>query len=102
MKDEKVCKVCKKPFTWRKKWKKDWEQVLYCSERGRRYKNKVKFSRKKGLPSLPVTLAEEKQTNPFLRSHKPNLARAVSKHRGVKSNQPSDIFAALREWKDSF
>ena len=31
MKDEKVCKVCKKPFTWRKKWKKDWEQVLYCS-----------------------------------------------------------------------
>ena len=39
MKDEKVCKVCKKPFTWRKKWKKDWEQVLYCSERCRRNKN---------------------------------------------------------------
>ena len=67
-----------------------------------RYKNKVKFLRKKGLPSLPVTLAKEKQTNPFLRSHKPNLAQAVSKHRGVKSNRPSDIFAALREWKDSF
>ena len=27
MKDEKVCKVCKKPFTWRKKWKKDWDKL---------------------------------------------------------------------------
>ena len=43
MKDEKVCKVSKKPFTWRKKWKKDWEQVLYCSERCRRSKNRVKY-----------------------------------------------------------
>ncbi|WP_201584906.1 DUF2256 domain-containing protein [Psychrobacter sp. HII-4] len=25
--------VCQRPFTWRKKWEKDWEQVVYCSER---------------------------------------------------------------------
>ncbi|MAH85927.1 MAG: DUF2256 domain-containing protein [Rhodothermaeota bacterium MED-G12] len=34
----KICPVCERPFTWRKKWKKDWEQVRYCSERCRRSK----------------------------------------------------------------
>ncbi|WP_249196929.1 DUF2256 domain-containing protein [Gluconobacter cerinus] len=28
----KVCLVCDRPFTWRKKWAKDWDQVRYCSE----------------------------------------------------------------------
>ena len=39
MKPEKVCKTCGKPFTWRKKWRKDWENVLYCSEKCRRNKS---------------------------------------------------------------
>ncbi|MCH2233370.1 MAG: DUF2256 domain-containing protein [Crocinitomicaceae bacterium] len=33
---EKVCPVCKRPFSWRKKWEKNWEEVKYCSERCRR------------------------------------------------------------------
>lgn len=33
---EKMCAVCQKPFSWRKKWARDWEQVKYCSERCRR------------------------------------------------------------------
>ncbi len=32
----KICTTCGKPFTWRKKWKKNWEEVKYCSERCRR------------------------------------------------------------------
>lgn len=32
----KVCAHCQLPFTWRKKWERDWEQVKYCSERCRR------------------------------------------------------------------
>lgn len=32
----KVCAVCGLPFTWRRKWARDWEQVRYCSERCRR------------------------------------------------------------------
>lgn len=28
----KVCPVCNRPFAWRKKWAKVWEQVRYCSE----------------------------------------------------------------------
>ncbi len=42
MKDEKICKTCKKKFSWRKKWKKDWEGVLYCSARCRKNKLKTK------------------------------------------------------------
>ena len=30
---QKICKNCKKPFSWRKKWQKNWDEVLYCSKR---------------------------------------------------------------------
>jgi len=29
----KLCPVCERPFTWRKKWQRDWENVKYCSKR---------------------------------------------------------------------
>ncbi|MEC7091821.1 MAG: DUF2256 domain-containing protein [Pseudomonadota bacterium] len=35
---EKTCVVCGRPFVWRKKWMKDWEQVKYCSIRCRNSK----------------------------------------------------------------
>lgn len=28
---EKICIVCRRPFAWRKKWEKNWEEVKYCS-----------------------------------------------------------------------
>ncbi|MEM8799549.1 MAG: DUF2256 domain-containing protein [Pseudomonadota bacterium] len=33
---QKVCAFCGLPFSWRKKWARDWENVRYCSERCRR------------------------------------------------------------------
>lgn len=36
----KTCPVCRRPFAWRKKWRKDWENVLYCSEKCRRASQK--------------------------------------------------------------
>ncbi|MEB3221712.1 MAG: DUF2256 domain-containing protein [Candidatus Sericytochromatia bacterium] len=33
---EKVCPVCGRPFSWRKKWERVWDEVRYCSERCRR------------------------------------------------------------------
>ncbi|MFN0099766.1 MAG: DUF2256 domain-containing protein [Gemmatimonadaceae bacterium] len=30
-----LCATCGRPFTWRKKWERDWEQVRYCSDRCR-------------------------------------------------------------------
>ncbi|WP_083260571.1 DUF2256 domain-containing protein [Arenibacter sp. NBRC 103722] len=34
----KTCPICKRPFTWRKKWERNWNNVKYCSERCRRNK----------------------------------------------------------------
>jgi hypothetical protein len=34
----KVCAACQRPFTWRKKWERDWENVRYCSEACKRGK----------------------------------------------------------------
>ncbi|MFN4910073.1 MAG: DUF2256 domain-containing protein [Flavobacteriales bacterium] len=35
----KSCVVCKRPFTWRKKWEKVWDEVKYCSNRCRNQRN---------------------------------------------------------------
>jgi hypothetical protein len=32
---DKPCKACGRPFSWRKKWARDWDQVLYCSDKCR-------------------------------------------------------------------
>ncbi|MCX2475836.1 DUF2256 domain-containing protein [Pedobacter sp. MC2016-05] len=28
---EKTCPTCERPFSWRKKWKLNWDNVIYCS-----------------------------------------------------------------------
>ncbi|MBT5065112.1 MAG: DUF2256 domain-containing protein [Gammaproteobacteria bacterium] len=33
---EKICAVCDRPFSWRKKWKTVWDEVRYCSDACRR------------------------------------------------------------------
>ena len=30
---QKTCAACGRPFAWRKKWAKDWDEVKTCSER---------------------------------------------------------------------
>ena len=34
----KTCNTCNLPFSWRKKWAKEWGHVKYCSEKCRRNK----------------------------------------------------------------
>ncbi|MBX9628285.1 MAG: DUF2256 domain-containing protein [Gemmataceae bacterium] len=31
----KACAACGRPFAWRKKWARDWENVKFCSDRCR-------------------------------------------------------------------
>jgi hypothetical protein len=38
----KICPVCQRPFTWRKKWADCWDDVKYCSERCRRRRSQAK------------------------------------------------------------
>jgi hypothetical protein len=34
----KICPVCQRPFAWRKKWERCWDEVKYCSDRCRQAK----------------------------------------------------------------
>lgn len=38
---QKTCPVCQRPFSWRKKWATQWDQIVYCGERCRRNKKDV-------------------------------------------------------------
>jgi hydroxyacylglutathione hydrolase len=57
--------------------------------------------RRDGLPTLPSTIGIERRINPFLRSDQPALATAAQIH-GATSDDPVAVFAALREWKNTF
>ncbi|RYY56071.1 MAG: DUF2256 domain-containing protein [Chitinophagaceae bacterium] len=35
----KRCASCGRPFTWRKKWERNWDEVKYCSDRCRNARN---------------------------------------------------------------
>jgi len=61
-----------------------------------------KAKRDKGLPTLPSTMALEQASNPFLRTGFNNVQTAAAGHSGQKTSEASEIFAALRTWKDGF
>ena len=63
---------------------------------------KVQALRKHNKPSLPVSLKEEKETNPFLRCHEAGIQSSVIQHAPNTSKNEVDVFAALRAWKDNF
>jgi hydroxyacylglutathione hydrolase len=62
---------------------------------------KVKELRDKDLPSLPSTLRDEKETNPFLRCEVEEVKGSVEKHAGEKLEDAVAVFRALRKWKDT-
>ena len=62
----------------------------------------VEHLRRQNAPTLPSTIELEKATNPFLRCGQPEIIRNASKHAGRELSDPVSVFAALREWKNSF
>lgn len=56
----------------------------------------VAAQRQAGMPTVPATLAEERQTNPFLRCEAPALREITGEKLAV------DVFAALRRRRDAF
>ena len=55
-----------------------------------------------GKPTLPSTLGEEKATNPFLRCREPAVIDSANKYLGARIADPVRVFAAIRDWKNSF
>jgi hydroxyacylglutathione hydrolase len=58
--------------------------------------------RGRGEPTLPSTIAEELATNPFLRCSEPEVVASAERHAGRKLKSPVEVFAEIREWKNSF
>ncbi len=57
--------------------------------------------RARGLPTLPSSVALEQNINPFLRSHLESVGSRVRAH-DPQGAADRGVFAALREWKNTF
>jgi hydroxyacylglutathione hydrolase len=63
----------------------------------------VEALRRAGKPTVPSTIADEKATNPFLRTGSAELAATVrARVPGLQPNDPVALFAAVRALKDRF
>lgn len=65
-------------------------------------KAREKAKRARGEPTLPSTIGEELATNPFLRCSEPVVRACAEKRAGRALANPVDVFATLREWKNTF
>ena len=52
--------------------------------------------------TLPSSLAEEKLSNPFLRCQEHSVQAAAEKRSTLRDRSYSEVFAAIRGWKDRF
>jgi hydroxyacylglutathione hydrolase len=58
--------------------------------------------REEGLPTVPSTISEELETNPFLRCDQPSVASAAEEWSGLEVPTEVDVFTAVRSWKDGW
>jgi hydroxyacylglutathione hydrolase len=66
-----------------------------------RYREHGARQRAAGKPTLPSSLALERQINPFLRCDQPAVI-AAALQRGATGSEPVQVFTALRQWKNTF
>ncbi len=52
-------------------------------------------------PTVPSTLGQEKQTNPFLRFKLPQIKQIAEQQAGKSLQTDCEVFTALRTWKDA-
>lgn len=58
----------------------------------------VDETRAEGRPTVPATIGEERETNPFLRADLPSIAKTL----GLDGADPVAVFAEVRHRKDGF
>src|SRR5690606_21239960 len=58
--------------------------------------------REQGLPTVPSTLGDELETNPFLRPLQTEVSAAARAYAQAPLESAVEVFACLREWKTSF
>ena len=63
--------------------------------------NEVKEKRSRKEITLPSTIELEQKTNPFMRCSEDAVVKAVKNFSGKDIEDPVDVFAAVRGWKDN-
>lgn len=63
---------------------------------------KCKDKRSASQVTLPTTLAQEAAINPFLRVDDKAVIASANKYKANELHHPSEVFAALRQWKNDF
>ena len=62
----------------------------------------ARATRSKGMSTIPTNIAQEKETNPFLRCQQAGVIQAAEKRSGQSLSDPVAVFTSIREWKNSF
>jgi len=67
-----------------------------------RFEAEARNLRERQQPTVPSTIAREKQINPFLRCRETAIKRAAETRAGHPLPSETEVFATIRAWKDSF
>ena len=63
---------------------------------------RARAQRERGEATVPSTIAQERASNPFLRSREPALIEAATRRLGRAPRDAVETFATLRRWKDEY
>ena len=66
------------------------------------YVQRCEGLRRSDQPTLPSTIGQEQQINPFLRTRIPAVAQAARAHDAAPLPDNVAVFATLRQWKNEF
>lgn len=66
------------------------------------YVQRCEELRAQDRPTLPSTIGQERQINPFLRARVPAVAQAARAHDAATPPDDVGVFATLRQWKNQF
>jgi hydroxyacylglutathione hydrolase len=66
------------------------------------YQQRCAQLRARNLPTLPSTIGQERQINPFLRTRLPGVAHGARAHDAATPPDEVGVFATLRNWKNEF
>lgn len=89
---EKICVTCGRPFSWRKKWERHWEEIRYCSSACRGKKNRTANGE---LAALLMQMAQERAPKSLCPSE---VARRYEQGREPESVRDSE--ESWRQWME--
>ena len=64
--------------------------------------DKCRTLRQENKETLPSTIEQEKRVNPYMRTDQPDVIAAAIDYDSQASGSETQVFAALREWKNNF